>query len=47
MYKISPLKAETFQQKISDIFHIAAQNTDFGYLLERLGGAVLTSTHNL
>ena len=32
--KIFPQKNENFQIKISDIFHISAQNTDFGYSLE-------------
>ena len=32
--KISPSKAENFQIKNSDIFHISAQNIDCGYLLE-------------
>ena len=32
--KISPLKTESFQIKISDIFHISAQNIDCGYSLE-------------
>ena len=40
-------KTENFQIKNTDIFHISAQNIDCGYLLERLGEAVLTSTHNL
>ena len=30
-----------------DIFLILPQNIDCGYTLERLGEAVLTSTHNL
>ena len=38
-------------KKNSDIFHISAQNIDCRYSLEppqnRLGEAVLTSTHNL
>ena len=29
-----PTKNENFQIKISDIFHISAQNIDFGYPLE-------------
>ena len=33
--------------KNSGSFHISAQNIDCGYLLERHGEAVLTSTHNL
>ena len=37
--KIFPPKNENFQIKISDIFHISAQNI--------LDEAVLTSTHNL
>ena len=39
--KISPPKTENFQIKNSDIFHISAQNTDCGYLLEppRRGGS--------
>ena len=42
-------KNENFQLKMSDIFHISAQNTDCGYSLEppRQGGSNLTSTHNL
>ena len=32
--KILPPKNENFQIKNSDIFHISAQNTDCGYLLE-------------
>ena len=32
--KISPPKTESFQTKISDIFHISAQNIDCGYSLE-------------
>ena len=34
-------KPENFQMKSSDIFHISAQNTDCGYLLEppRQGGS--------
>ena len=31
---ISPPKIENFQIKISDIFHISAQNIDCGYSLE-------------
>ena len=31
---ISPPKAESFQIKYSDIFHISAQNIDCGYSLE-------------
>ena len=30
----SPPKTESFQVKNSDIFHISAQNIDFGYSLE-------------
>ena len=30
-----------------DIFKISAKNIDYWYSLERLGEAVLTSTHNL
>ena len=37
-------KIDNFQRKIFDIF---AQNIDCGYSLERLGEAVLISTHNL
>ena len=39
--KISPPKPENFQIKISDNFHISAQNIDCGYSLEppRLGGS--------
>ena len=32
--KILQIKKENFQIKNSDIFHISAQNIDFGYLLE-------------
>ena len=32
--KISSPKTENFQIKISDIFHISAQNINFGYSLE-------------
>ena len=32
--KISPPITESFQIKNSDIFHMSAQNTDFGYSLE-------------
>ena len=32
--RILPPKHENFQMKISDIFHISAQNTDYGYSLE-------------
>ena len=32
--KILPPKNENFQIKISDIFHISAQNIDCGYSLE-------------
>ena len=41
IYKISPPKTEIFQIKISDIFHISAQNLDCGYSLEppRQGGS--------
>ena len=39
--KILPPKNENFQLKISDIFHISAQNIDCGYSLEppRRGGS--------
>ena len=39
--KISLPKTENFQIKISDIFHISAQNIDCGYSLEppRRGGS--------
>ena len=39
--KISSPKTENFQIKISDIFHISAQNIDCGYSLEppRRGGS--------
>ena len=39
--KILPSKNENFQIKISDIFHICAQNIDCGYSLEppRRGGS--------
>ena len=42
-------KNENFQikKKNSDIFHTSAQNTDCGTRENRLGEAVLTSTHNL
>ena len=33
--------------KYSGSFQISAQNIDCRYLLERLGEALLTSTHNL
>ena len=38
--KILPPKNEIFQTKYSDIFHISAQNIDYGYSLEppRRGG---------
>ena len=41
IWKISPSKTENFQIKISDIFHISAQNIDCGYSLEppRRGGS--------
>ena len=41
LLKISPPKTENFQIKISDIFHISAQNIDCGYSLEppRRGGS--------
>ena len=41
MLKIFPPKNENFQIKISDIFHISAQNIDCGYSLEppRRGGS--------
>ena len=45
--KILPPKNENFQIKKSDIFHISAQNIDCGTRQNRLGEAVLTSTHNL
>ena len=32
--RILPPKNENVQMKISDIFHISAQNIDCGYLLE-------------
>ena len=32
--KISPPNNETFEVKISDMFHISAQNIDCGYSLE-------------
>ena len=35
--KILPPKNENFQIKISDIFHISAQNIDCGYSLEPPG----------
>ena len=39
--KILPKKNENFQLKMSDIFHISAQNIDCGYSLEppRRGGS--------
>ena len=45
--KSLPPKNENFQIKISDIFHISAQNIDCGYSLEMLSEAVLTSINNL
>ena len=43
-----PPKNENFQIKNSDIFHISAQNIDYGYSLEPpLRTVLLTSTHNL
>ena len=45
--KLLQPKKENFQIKNSDIFHISAQNIVCGFLLERLGEAVLTNTHNL
>ena len=41
IYKSSPPKTENFQIKISDIFHISAQNIDCRYSLEppRRGGS--------
>ena len=41
MLKFLPPKNEYFQMKNSDIFHISAQNIDFGYSLEppRRGGS--------
>ena len=54
IYKKFHLKTENFQIKNFDIFHISAQNIDYGYSLEpphrcgsNLTEAVLTSTHNL
>ena len=41
------IKNENFQMKHSGSLHISAQNVDCGYLLEPLGEAVLTSTHNI
>ena len=46
-WKFHHQKNENFQTKNSDIFYISAQNIDNGYSIERLGEAVLTSTHNL
>ena len=43
---ILALKIENFQLKTFEIFLIFAQNIDFGYTLEPLAEAVLTSTHN-
>ena len=39
--KIQPPKTENFQMKTFDIFHISAQNIDYGYSLEppRRGGS--------
>ena len=34
IWKISPPKTENFQIKMSEIFHISAQNIDCGYSLE-------------
>ena len=45
--KIFGSKNESFYWKKFDIFLIFAQNIDCGYMIERLGEAVLTSTHNL
>ena len=36
MLRILPPKNKTFQMKNSDVFHISAQNIDFGYSLNRL-----------
>ena len=40
-------KTRKFSDKNSDIFHISAQNIYCGTRYNRLGKAVLTSTHNL
>ena len=47
IWKISPPKTENFQKKISDIFHISAQNIDCGHSLEppRRGGS--NEYHNI
>ena len=41
IWQISPQKTENFQIKNFDIFHISAQNIDYGYPLEppRRGGS--------
>ena len=46
-WKIYHQTIESFQIKNSDIFHISAQNIDVSTRRNRLGEAVLTSTHNL
>ena len=38
-----PTKIWKFSDKNSDIFHISAQNIDWGYLLEQVAEAVLMS----
>ena len=47
IYKSLSPKTENFKIKNSDIFHISAQNIDFGYSLEppRRGGS--NEYHNL
>ena len=45
--KILPPKSENFQMKILIFFHLSAKNIDCGTRQNRLGDAVLTSTHNL
>ena len=52
LYDFDPLKPHFYIVKLGFtgvyiIFLISAQNIDCGYSLERLGEAVLTSTHNL
>ena len=52
LYNFDPLKPHFYTVKLGFTgvyisFYISAQNIDFGYSLERLAEAVLTSTHNL
>ena len=46
-WEFIPPKKENFQVKNSGSFHISAQNIDCGIRENRIGEAVLTSTHNL